>query len=216
MKAMSNWDTRKGYLDRPWIGPLCDLKRERIARRHRRLEPGEEERLLGVASSRLYRLVVAALETGCRQGELFGLRWRDLDLERQEIRVQARNAKNRNDRHIPISTRLLAILEMARHDPAGLALGREAYVFGDDMGGRVKSPRKTWEPAVLKAHGYKPAWVPGKNRLAPASRMACQAIDLHFHYLRHEAGSRWLEAGMPLHHVKELLGTPTSARRTPT
>ena len=27
-----------------------------------------------------------------------------------------------------------------------------------------------------------------------------------FHDLRHEAGSRWLEAGMPLHHVKELLG----------
>ncbi len=36
--------------------------------------------------------------------------------------------------------------------------------------------------------------------------MAYQAIDLHFHDLRHEAGSRWLEAGMPLHHVKELLG----------
>jgi len=31
-------------------------------------------------------------------------------------------------------------------------------------------------------------------------------IDLHFHDLRHEAGSRWLEAGMPLHHIKELLG----------
>jgi site-specific recombinase XerD len=24
--------------------------------------------------------------------------------------------------------------------------------------------------------------------------------------LRHEAGSRWLEAGVPLHHIKELLG----------
>ncbi|MEO8076310.1 MAG: tyrosine-type recombinase/integrase [Acidobacteriota bacterium] len=33
-----------------------------------------------------------------------------------------------------------------------------------------------------------------------------QAIDLHFHDLRHEAGARWLEAGMPLHHVKEMLG----------
>jgi site-specific recombinase XerD len=29
---------------------------------------------------------------------------------------------------------------------------------------------------------------------------------LHFHDLRHEAGSRWLEQGWPLHHVKELLG----------
>jgi site-specific recombinase XerD len=31
-------------------------------------------------------------------------------------------------------------------------------------------------------------------------------VDLHFHDLRHEAGSRFLGAGMPLHHVKEMLG----------
>lgn len=31
-------------------------------------------------------------------------------------------------------------------------------------------------------------------------------IDLHFHDLRHEAGSRLLEAGWPLHHVKDMLG----------
>ena len=35
---------------------------------------------------------------------------------------------------------------------------------------------------------------------------AYRTIDLHFHDLRHEAGSRWLEQGLPLHHVKELLG----------
>jgi site-specific recombinase XerD len=29
---------------------------------------------------------------------------------------------------------------------------------------------------------------------------------LHFHDLRHEAGSRLLEAGWPLHHVQEMLG----------
>ena len=29
---------------------------------------------------------------------------------------------------------------------------------------------------------------------------------LHFHDLRHEAGCRWLENGVPLHHVQELLG----------
>jgi integrase len=43
----------------------------------------------------------------------------------------------------------------------------------------------------------------------PADRglpRSLRAIDLHFHDLRHEAGSRWLEAGMPLHHIKELLG----------
>ena len=32
------------------------------------------------------------------------------------------------------------------------------------------------------------------------------AVDLHFHDLRHEAGSRLLEAGIPLHHVQAILG----------
>lgn len=38
---------------------------------------------------------------------------------------------------------------------------------------------------------------------------ACRAADvqdLHFHDLRHEAGSRLLEQGWPLHHVQRMLG----------
>jgi site-specific recombinase XerD len=42
--------------------------------------------------------------------------------------------------------------------------------------------------------------------LAPESEAAYRDIDLHFHDLRHEAGSRWIAAGWPLHHVKEMLG----------
>ena len=63
-----------------------------------------------------------------------------------------------------------------------------------------------WETAILKAHGYTPRWTKRSNCLAPESQAAYREIDLRFHDLRHEAGSRWLEAGMPLHHVKELLG----------
>jgi integrase len=44
------------------------------------------------------------------------------------------------------------------------------------------------------------------GKLAADSRTALRGIDLHFHALRHEVGSRWLEAGMPLHHIKKLLG----------
>ncbi len=44
--------------------------------------------------------------------------------------------------------------------------------------------------------------------LADASRRAHAAteIDLNFHDLRHEAGSRKLEAGWPLHAVSRWLG----------
>ena len=38
-------------------------------------------------------------------------------------------------------------------------------------------------------------------QLAAESRAALDVIDLHFHDLRHEGGSRLLEAGWPLHHA---------------
>jgi integrase len=47
-------------------------------------------------------------------------------------------------------------------------------------------------------------WV--KGSLALVSRAELEAIDLHFHDLRHEAGCRWLEQGWPIHHVQEMLG----------
>jgi hypothetical protein len=37
--------------------------------------------------------------------------------------------------------------------------------------------------------------------LAAESRAALRTINLHFHDLRREAGSRWLDDGVPLHHV---------------
>ena len=204
LKAVSAWGVRKGYLETPWIKSGSDLKREKIAKRERRLLPDEESTLLGAASAGLFRLIVAALETGCRLGELLSLRWRHVDLERSEITIHAVNAKARTVRHIPIVARLRAVIEMARVDPAGHRFGPEAFVFGDAVGCRLKSPKKAWATAVLKAHGHTPTWV--KSDLSPASREAYRAIDLKFHDLRHEAGSRWLEAGIPLHHVKELLG----------
>ena len=77
-------------------------------------------------------------------------------------------------------------------------------MFGDEVGRRLSNQQKAWESAVLKAHGHTPTWVHGG--LSPASRDAYRTLDLHFHDLRHEAGSRWLEQGLPLHHMKELLG----------
>ena len=204
LKAMSAWGVRKGYLTAPWIMPGSDLKREKIARRERRLLPDEEATILEVALPGLYRLIVAALETGCRLGELLSLRWQDVDLERGEITIHAVNAKARMVRHIPIVARLRAVIEMASVDPAGHQFGPTAFVFGDAVGRRLKSPKKAWATAVLKAHGHTPTWV--KSDLSPASREAYRVIDLKFHDLRHEAGSRWLEAGVPLHHVKQLLG----------
>ena len=76
-------------------------------------------------------------------------------------------------------------------------------MFGE-LGQKVATSKRAWETCVLKAHGHEPEWK--GTALAPASRAALKAIDLHFHDLRHEGGSRLLEAGWPLHHVQEMLG----------
>lgn len=217
-KAMSKWGRKKGYLERAWLDDTTEIKREKHAQRSRRLapdgfdkrgkltQPGEERRLLAAATPRLQRLIVAALETGCRRGELLSLQWQDVSLPRREFIVRALKAKTRTARHIPISERLAGVLDMARTDPRGKPFKPEKFVFGDATGEQIGDVKKAWTTAVLKAHGHTPVWIEGTHRLAPESQTVLKQIDLHFHDLRHEAGSRFLEAGWPVHEVQAMLG----------
>jgi integrase len=47
---------------------------------------------------------------GLRRGELLGLNWSDVDLERLEVRVVANTSKGRRERMVPIAKELSAIL----------------------------------------------------------------------------------------------------------
>jgi integrase len=47
---------------------------------------------------RLQNLIIAALETACRRGELLSLQWRDVNLERGELTIRAEKAKDRDTR----------------------------------------------------------------------------------------------------------------------
>ena len=151
-----------------------------------------------------------------RLGELLRLQWKDADMDGRQITVRAETTKTRTARVVPISARLHGGLEMARttlrsalpsdadERERAECVGK-AFVFGDAAGRRVAVIRKAWDTAVLKAHGHQPVWC-ASNTLAPASRSTLRGIDLHFHDLRHEAGSRFIEASWPIHHVQEMLG----------
>jgi integrase len=204
VKAAFRWATKKGYLTR---NPAADseiIKRTKHAKRNRRLQPGEEARLLAAAAPHLQRLIVGALETGCRRGELLSLTWGDVRLDRRELEIRAETTKTKEPRTLPISTRLAAVLEMARVDPTGKEYGPADYVFGE-LGRKTSTNKRAWQTAVVKAAGQAPVWTE-KNALDAASIAAFRATDLHFHDLRHEAGSRFLEAGWPVHHVQHMLG----------
>ena len=207
LKAMFRWAVRKGYLTKNPISEDSALKREKGNRRSRRLLGDEEQRLIATARPWMQWLIVAALETGARLGELLGLQWRDMDLERGEVTIRAENAKDGENRRIPVSDRLRAILAMVpRHDPAGDPFGARSFIFGNEIGERRRATGKAWQTTVLKANGYTPQWSKSTKSLLAVSQEAYRRVDLHFHDLRHEAASRWLEAGMELHHIQALLG----------
>ena len=206
MKAAFRWAVRKGYLSRSPITDGSALKRSKMAKRTRRVSPAEEAALRSVASPRLERLIVGAVETGMRLGELRALTWGDIALTDTSgvITVRAETAKDRDVRLIPISARLHGFLHMAKTAPTGKDYPADAFVFGE-LGERLGSIKKAWETVVLKAHDIDPVWVGGK--LSPASRAELRRIDLRFHDLRREAGSRWLETGVfQVHDVRDLLG----------
>ncbi len=165
-------------------GDVVAVSLAREEARSRRLQPGEEERLM-LAANGLQPLITAALETGCRLGELLSLQWHQVWFSpRAEIFLPAQKTKAKRDRRLPMSTVLRRVLEARRLDPAGAALPPEAYVFGDEIGRRRQSIKTAWRGVCRRAK-----------------------IDgLHFHDLRREAASRWMDAGVPLADIQRWLG----------
>lgn len=213
LRAAFNWAVLGGVVAAtPFkVGTVPAIKLAREEARTRRLQPGEEERLLLVAGS-LRHLIIAALETGCRRGELLSLQWSQV---RGDLFLPAGKTKAKKPRRVPVSTVLRAVLDSRRKDPAGEALPPDAYVFGDEIGRQRKSFKRAWERLVLVANGHKPHYVRKVRKdgrriktatLTSESRQQLKAINLHFHDLRREAGSRWMDAGVPLGTIQRWLG----------
>src|SRR5438128_6074081 len=100
------------------------------------------------------------------------------------LTIRPEKAKTRRARRLPISSRLLAVLEMRRVDPAGKLFPPDAYVFGDRLGRRTKSIRTAWENA----------------------RDAAGLTGFQLRDLRHEAPSQFEEAGVLTTDVSKFLG----------
>lgn len=228
LRALFNWAIKVGYLEetpfRRHSQAVVTFSDEPPRSRRLNADVEEESRLLAACQPHLRALVEAALETGMRRGELLSLQWHQVDGMRVDDETRAitwaaraylvlpwSKTKTRRDRRIPISARLRAILELRRLDPNGDALPLSTYVFGNAIGQQVLDIKRAWHTAVLKAHGHVPTFTKTAN-LSAESRQVFEAIDLHFHDLRREAGSRWLEGGVPLHVVRDWLGHTSIAQ----
>jgi len=164
--------------------PFRGVRNLEVPKRDERvLSTGEEIKLLAACDrvrSRLLRpLVVLALNTGMRRGELLGLEWSRVDLDRRMIRIL--NAKSEaGKRDIPMNATVHSLLS--------------------DLAKRATSPlvfpsnRKPGEKLLDLKKGFKKA-----VQLAGISH-------IRFHDMRHSFATRLIRAGVDIITVQKLLG----------
>lgn len=180
MRAVMRFAQRQGFIVRsPFEMGTPLISKADEARRERTLSRDEEERLL--AACRGYRahllpLLICALDTGMRRGELLKLVWRDVDFERRIITVQAINSKTARGRVVPMTQRLYAELErLWRQSPC--------------------------EPGVSVFGVSKTV----KRSFASACRIA-GVTGFRLHDCRHTAITRLIAAGVPPAEVMKISG----------
>ncbi len=212
LRHMLNWAVGREYLNktpfRRGTEPLIRKEREDNKRR-RRVSEEEEASLLRAAPAHLRSMIVMALDTGMRRGEMLALRFSDIDSNKQLIILRGATTKSRKTRVVPISTaRLESALKWLRTDADGEQKSADTLVFSDKAGEPIRNFRKTWLLTVLRAHGITPHWRKqgGWKHLTAECQAQLQAIDLHWHDMRHEYASRLVERGAPLAQVRDLLG----------
>ena len=112
-------------------------------RRLRYLQEDEIGRLIANCADYLRPIVVMALNTGMRKGEILNLKWEDVEMSTRIIYVV--NTKTDEKREIPVNTLLHAML-------VELGTKSDAYVFPNDAGEPYVDIRKGFRTAMKKSH----------------------------------------------------------------
>jgi len=176
LKAMMNKGKEWGLVAE---NPAAGIKalRENGARL-RFLDQAEIQALLKAASNGFRPVVIMALHTGMRRGEILNLRWPDVDFNTRIITVQV--SKSGKKRVIPIDDTLYDTLKSL---PSRFGKG---FVF--------PSPVKEKQPQ----YDFKRQFGNAVKKTA--------IENFRFHDLRHTFASHLVMAGVDLITVKELLG----------
>ena len=189
----NGWLIRSPFLNVKGLISLSDeVKRERV------LTFDEESRLLGVCSNQvsykyqingkevsvntksnrehLKPILIGALDTAMRQGELFKLQWKDVDFVNRTIHILAFNTKTAKARKVGITNRLLEeLIRLWENSPQN----KEDLVFG------IKDTVK--------------------RSFASACRDA-NIEGFHFHDCRHTAITRMIQAGLSPMEIMKISG----------
>ena len=143
----------------------------------------EDARLLngaeGYLNGQLVEIIILAMNTGLRQGEILNVRWKDVDLSRKVITVQ--KTKNKDPKVIPLNQ---TVSDMLLNKSKVVNIS--GYVFSTMNGTKISR----WNL---------------KREYANALRKA-NITNFRFHDLRHTFATRLVQSGVDLYRVAKLLG----------
>jgi len=143
----------------------------------------EEGRLLEAAPNWLREIIIFALNTGMRQGEILALQWQDVDFARGTLIVM--KSKNRERRTIPLNSIVFELLVVKQ----AACSAKDGPVFMTGLGN------------LLKVRYLVRAFMKARERAG--------IPDFRFHDLRHTFATRLVQKSVDLYKVQQLLGHKT-------
>ncbi|MBN8491154.1 MAG: site-specific integrase [Burkholderiales bacterium] len=181
LAAVLTWAIKRRIAPKGYVHPCRSIERRpEHNEKTRFLSDDERDRLLQACKAstwpRLYLLVLMALTTGARKGELQGLRWGDIDFERSQATVP--RTKNGDPRVLPLVPAVLAELQRFKAGPT-------VRIFGAARDG---SRPYAFEPRFAQA------------------LQAARIRGVTFHTLRHSCASMLAQNGATLLEIGDLLG----------
>lgn len=144
-----------------------------------------------VTEQLLYACVATAIYTGLRKGELFGLRWRDLDLASRRLTVArsfGSTPKSNKPRHLGIPDALVPILT-------------EWFEICPKTVDKLVFPRQRRSGWGMAAHSGEMLGLP---KLFAAA--GCRPLVRPWHALRHTFASHYMMSGGSLLALSQILG----------
>jgi integrase len=133
----------------------------------------------GTFTDHLKPMVLLALNTGMRRGELFNLKRADINFVGRILTVVGKTAKSLQTRHIPLNDEAFAVLQQWYGQR-----NKSDLVFPSHDGERMDNISTSWERLIKDA----------------------KIENFRFHDCRHDFASKLVMAGVDLNTVRELLG----------
>ena len=183
LKTLFNKAVEWGKIETSPIKAVKKFKENNV--KERILSASEVGRLLEAAGPEIRPVLITALNTGMRRGEILSLKWEDVNFVKGFILIE--NSKSGRSRKVPMNN---LVIETLRAVPRVA----EHVFFNPETKTHIKDVKT----------GFKSACSRAKEK--PDDKKDPGIVGVRFHDLRHTAASKMIEAGVDLVTVSKILG----------